>query len=74
MNERDRGMGCQTGRVFTLWVAAILLGVTLALLWVGYAGAAARVREQGSYALGIGPHPSGLALVSDDGMATWRNP
>ena len=62
------GRGTDTGRRVTLWLAGTLLGVALCLLATGYDSAAARVREQGTYCLRIGPHPSGLAMWSDDGV------
>lgn len=56
----------------TLWTALILLVVVSTCLLSGlYDEAQARVQTQGSYALRTGPHPSGLAMWSEDGEQ-WR--
>ena len=41
---------------------------SLALLW---ADAEARARTQGTWCERTGPHPSQLAMVSNDGGETW---
>ena len=60
----QRGLSAQGG----LFVVGILIAITCWMLATGYDSAAARVREQGTYCLRIGPHPSGLAMWSDDGV------
>ena len=53
-----------------LWLTGGVLVVTFALLWTE---AEALAAEQGTYCLRSGPHTD-LALWSNDGMRTWREP
>ena len=62
-----------TMRLFrTLIVATVLAAVASAcVLSALYDRTQARVIGQGSYCLRTGPHPSQLAMVSNDGGETW---
>jgi len=67
------GDGMNTIRLFrTLIVATVLAAVASAcVLSALYDGTQARVTGRGSYCLRTGPHPSQLAMVSEDGGETW---
>ena len=51
---------------------ALLLALTLALLGGCFDAANARARDATSYCWRTGPHPSGMALWSDDGEV-WHD-
>ena len=58
-----------------LWTATgLLVVVFLCAVAARVSEIDARARQQGSYCLGTGPHPSGLAMVPDDGGETWQTP
>jgi hypothetical protein len=67
---KQAGLSARGGLLLT----GLLVAAVAWMLATGYDAAAARCRTQGTYALRCGPHDSGLALVSDDGMETWRKP
>lgn len=57
----------------TLWTALVLvLAVCVCLLSGLWDETQARVADQGSWCWRIGPHPSGLAMWSDDGGDSWH--
>ena len=65
------GGGIDPGARLTLLIAGGRLVLSLALLAAGYRSAEARAHA--NYCLRTGPHPSGLAMWSDDGVH-WRMP
>ena len=64
------GGGIDPGARLTLLIAGGLLALSLALLAAGYRSAEARARA-GNRCERTGPHPSGMALWSDDGGRSW---
>ena len=64
------GRGVDTSARLTLWLAvALLLAVSVYLLVGGWQDAQARLDR--NVCLRTGPHPSGMALWSDDGGRHW---
>lgn len=68
-----QGMGADTGRGVTLWLIGGLVVASLVLLSASYESAMGRVTDQGNRCERTGPHPSGMAMWSDDGMETWHD-